>query len=93
MTDDRNEFDVIADILRVAILGSKESEIMTKCDLNRKLLEKYMPTLLVLEMVNVERKSENLYRPTSKGLEFLRFYQVCVGFCGERTPTSYSSMS
>ena len=74
MTDDRNEFDVIADILRVAILGSKESEIMTKCDLDRKLLEKYMPTLLVLEMVNVERKSENLYRPTGKGLEFLRFY-------------------
>jgi predicted transcriptional regulator len=74
MTNDRNEFDVIADILRVAILGSKESEIMTKCDLNRKLLEKYMPTLMVLKMVNVERKSENLYRPTSKGLEFLRFY-------------------
>jgi len=74
MAIDRNEFDVIADILRVAILGSKESEIITKCELNKKLLEKYMPTLVVLEMVNVERQSENFYRPTSKGLEFLRFY-------------------
>ncbi|UCC33839.1 MAG: hypothetical protein JSW53_02215 [Candidatus Bathyarchaeota archaeon] len=74
MTEDRNEFEIIADILRVAILGSNESEIIAKCSLERELLEKYMPTLLVLEMVSVERKSENFYRPTNKGLEFLRFY-------------------
>jgi len=73
-TESRNEFDVIADILRVAILGSKESEIMARCGLSRGLLEKYMPTLMVLELVSVERKSENFYRSTRKGLEFLRFY-------------------
>ena len=74
MAENRNEFDVIADILRVAVLGSKESEIMTKCSLSRTLLEKYMPTLMVLNLVSVEKRSENLYRPTSKGMEFLRFY-------------------
>lgn len=74
MTEDRNEFDVIADILRVAILGSKESEIIVRCGLDRELLEKYMPTLMVLNLVSVEKRSEKFYRPTSRGLEFLRFY-------------------
>lgn len=74
MAEDKNEFDVIADILRVAILGSKESEIIARCGLDHKLLEKYMPTLMVLNMVSVEKRSEKFYRPTSRGLEFLRFY-------------------
>jgi predicted transcriptional regulator len=74
MKEKRSEFDVIADVLRVAALGSKESEIMTGCDLNRDLLEKYMPAMVVLKLVGVEKESENLYRTTSRGLEFLRFY-------------------
>jgi len=74
MTENKNEFDVIADILRVTTLGSKESEIMVGCGLDRKLLEKYMPTMVVLKLVSVEEKSEKFYRTTSRGLEFLRFY-------------------
>lgn len=74
MTENRSEFDVIADILRLTTIGSKESEIMADCDLNRKLLKKYMPAMVVLKLVSVERKSENFYRTTSRGLEFLRFY-------------------
>ncbi|NIR86498.1 hypothetical protein GWO13_02570 [Candidatus Bathyarchaeota archaeon] len=74
MTEKRSEFDVVADILRVATLGSKESEIMVGCGLNRRLLKKYMPTMVVLKLVSVERRSENFYRTTSRGLEFLRFY-------------------
>ena len=74
MAEERSEFDVIADVLRVAALGSKESEIMTGCDLTRDLLEKYMPAIVVLKLVSVEKESENFYRTTSRGLEFLRFY-------------------
>ena len=74
MTEERSEFDVIADILRVAALGSKESEIMVGCDLDREALEKYMPAMVVLKLVSVEKESENFYRSTSRGLEFLRFY-------------------
>ncbi|MDH5390082.1 MAG: winged helix-turn-helix domain-containing protein [Candidatus Bathyarchaeota archaeon] len=74
MTEKRSEFDVIADVLRVAALGSKESEIMVGCDLNREVLEKYMPAMVVLKLVSVEKESENFYRATSRGLEFLRFY-------------------
>ena len=74
MAEKKSEFDVVANILRVATLGSKESEIIVGCDLTRDLLEKYMPAMVVLKLVSVEKESENFYRTTSKGLEFLRFY-------------------
>ena len=74
MTEKRSEFDIMADILRVAALGSKESEILVGCGLDREVLEKYMPAMVVLKLVSVEKESENFYRTTSRGLEFLRFY-------------------
>jgi predicted transcriptional regulator len=74
MTEKRKEFDVVADILRVATLGSKESEIIVGCDLDRNSLEKYMPAMMALKLVSVKKEKENCYRTTRRGLEFLRFY-------------------
>ena len=74
MSEERREFDVIADILRVAALGSKESEIIVGCDIDRNSLEKFMPAIMVLNLVNVKKETENFYQTTNKGLEFLRFY-------------------
>jgi len=74
MTEKRKEFDVVADILRVAALGSKESEIMVGCEVDREVLEKYMPAMVILKLVSVEKESENFYRTTNRGLEYLRFY-------------------
>jgi len=74
MTKEKKEFDVVADILRVAALGSKEAELITGCDLDRSSFEKYIPVMMILKLVNVEKETENFYRTTNKGLEFLRFY-------------------
>ena len=74
MIEEKKEFDVVADILRAAALGSKEAEIITGCDLDRNSLEKYLPVMMVLKLLSVKKESENFYRTTSKGLEFLRFY-------------------
>ena len=74
MTQKKREFDVVADILRVAALGSKESELIVGCELDRDSLEKYMPVMMILKLVSVKKESENFYQTTSKGLEFLRFY-------------------
>jgi predicted transcriptional regulator len=74
MTEKRSEFEVVADILRVAALGSKESEVMSGCGLDHEALEKYMPAMVALKLLSVENESENFYRTTSRGLEFLRFY-------------------
>jgi len=54
MTIERKEFDVVADILRVAALGSKESELFMGCDLDRNSFEKYVPVIMALKLVNVE---------------------------------------
>jgi len=74
MTKEKKEFDVIADILRVAALGSKESELIVGCDLDRNSLEKYIPVMMILKLVTVNKEKENSYKTTKKGLEFLRFY-------------------
>ena len=74
MIADKKEFDVVADILRVAVLGTKESEIITGCELDRNSLEKYIPVMMLLKLINVKKENENFYRTTNKGLEFLRFY-------------------
>ena len=74
MTNEKKEFDVVADILRVAAVGSKEAELITGCDLDRSSFEKYIPVMMILKLVNVEKETENFYRTTNKGLEFLRFY-------------------
>jgi predicted transcriptional regulator len=70
----RKEFDVVANILRVATMGSKESELIVGCDLDRTVFEKYMPAMMLLKLVSVKKESENFYQTTTKGLEFLRFY-------------------
>jgi predicted transcriptional regulator len=74
VTEERKEFDVVADILRVAALGSNETEILAGCDLERDRLEKYLPVMMLLKLVSVKKESENYYRTTTKGIEFLRFY-------------------
>jgi predicted transcriptional regulator len=74
MMADKKEFDVVADILRVAVLGSKESEIITGCELDRNSLEKYIPVMMLLKLISVKKENENFYRTTNKGVEFLQFY-------------------
>ena len=74
MPEDKKEFDIVADILRVAALGLKESDLITECDLDRNNIEKYIPVMMILKLVNVKKEKENYYQTTNKGLEFLRFY-------------------
>ncbi|MCW4014754.1 MAG: winged helix-turn-helix domain-containing protein [Candidatus Bathyarchaeota archaeon] len=74
MKNERMEFDIVADILRVATLGSKESEFISGCDLDKDSLETYLPVMMILKLVNLTKDTENLYQTTNKGLEFLRFY-------------------
>ena len=75
MLTKRKEFDIVADILRVAALGSKESEIIVGCELDQEILEKYIPAMLLMKLIQVNKENEETcYKTTEKGLEFLRFY-------------------
>lgn len=71
---ERHEFDVVANILRLAAIGSKKEEIMIGCNLNRQAVEKYTRALVKLRLLLVEERSGRLYRTTGRGLELLRFY-------------------
>ena len=73
-TKNRNEVKVVAKILRVAAKGSKEAEIMDRCDLDSMSAENYLSALSELSLLAVEDDNELTCRTTEKGLEFLNTY-------------------
>ncbi|UCC58537.1 MAG: hypothetical protein JSW14_01035 [Candidatus Bathyarchaeum sp.] len=70
----KNEFKVVANILRVAAKGSKESEIMDRCKLDSTALDNYLSALAELNLLTMEDGKGMCYRTTKKGLEFLNTY-------------------
>ncbi|MCJ7722150.1 hypothetical protein MUO98_07090 [Candidatus Bathyarchaeota archaeon] len=73
-TKNKNEVKVVAKILRVAAKGSKEAEIMDRCNLDSMSAENYLSALSELSFLNVEDDNELSCRTTEKGLEFLNIY-------------------
>ncbi len=71
---ERSEFDVVANILRLAVLGSKREEIMIGCNLSYKAAEKYLSVMVQMKLLGLEKTSKRFYRTTGRGLELLRFY-------------------
>ena len=73
-TKRKNEVKVVAKILRVAAKGSKEAEIMNRCNLDSMSAENYMSALSELSFLTIEDENEMSCRTTEKGLEFLNTY-------------------
>ncbi|MCD6210352.1 MAG: winged helix-turn-helix domain-containing protein [Methanophagales archaeon] len=68
----RGGFEIIVDILNVAMEGAKKTEIVYKANLNFKRASNYLSYLEERQLI------ENMgdgYRTTEKGKEFLRDYQ------------------
>lgn len=82
---DKNDLDTVAEILRAATKGAKKAEIIGKCNLNHKALEKYLYVLVTLNLIKVEQKGENLYRTTDKGLQLMRTYYHLKALLGGKT--------
>ena len=74
ITRKKNEVKVVADILRIAAKGSKETEIMDQCKLDSMSIENYLSALAELSMLTLDDGNEEQYRTTKKGLEFLNTY-------------------
>ena len=73
-TKKKNEVKVVAQILRVAAKGSKETEIMERCKMDSMMIENYLSALEELKFLTVEDDSEIQCQTTEKGLEFLNTY-------------------
>lgn len=68
----RGRLEIIADVLLVAREGAKKTQIVYKANLNFKRVEKYLPYLVGIGLIeNTSRE----YTTTEKGKEFLRDYQ------------------
>ena len=73
-TKRKNEVKVVAKILRVAAKGSREAEIMNRCNLDYMSAENYMSALTELSFLTVEDDNDMSCRTTEKGLDFLNTY-------------------
>jgi len=68
----RGRTDILADILSVAEEKAKKTQIVSKADLNFRMVEEYLPLLLDKGLIE-NRDGE--YKTTEKGGEFLTDYQ------------------
>lgn len=73
-TKKKNEVQVVANILRVAAKGSRETEIMDQCKLDSMSAENYLAALTELSFLTIEDENEMHCKTTEKGLEFLNTY-------------------
>jgi len=68
----RNNVDIVADILRVAMGGAKKTWIVYRANLNFKIVKDYLSELIEQGLLAASEGS--LYRTTERGREFLRQY-------------------
>jgi predicted transcriptional regulator len=74
-TSKKDEFKLVAKILRVAAKGSEEGEIMDRCKLDAKCLDNYISALAESNLLTMDNGDGNCcYRTTEKGLQFLNTY-------------------
>lgn len=73
-TEESNEVDVVANILRVAAEGAKKTDIMGRCNLDQMVLNNYLYALMELSLLEGEKKGGTCYRTTEKGLQLLHVY-------------------
>lgn len=73
----RNNRDIEADILDVALQGCIKTWIVYRANLNFNLVKRYLAGLISRGFIAQEGK---LYFTTSKGREYMQAIQLCQGF-------------
>ncbi len=75
----RSQIDIVADVLRETVGGTKKTHIMYSCNLSFRQLQTYLDLLLergLLKKVSQEEKGRDpkFFKTTSKGQHLLRAY-------------------
>lgn len=68
----RNNLDIYSDILKIANCGAKKTQIVYKCNLNFKILDKYLTKLKEKKLLE---KKGRIYYTTPKGIDFVTQYE------------------
>ena len=71
----RNNLDIYANIIEVAEGGAKKTELVYKCNLNFKIIEKYINKLTEKNFIV---KKEKYYYTTEDGRNFLHQYNTII---------------
>ena len=69
----RNDLDICADMLLVALDGAKKTEIVYQANLNFTILKKYLRTLIDKGLL-LQAADNRHFKTTQKGVEFLKKY-------------------
>jgi len=70
----RGWMDLLADMLECSRGGARQTAIMYRANLSYDLLKQYLPVLLSKNLLE-ERDENGMFRPTTKGLRFIREYR------------------
>lgn len=70
----RNKYDIIASVLRIARNGATKTRIMYYGNLSFQLRKEYLDTLIELGLVETDGEKGNIYRTTKKGLTYLSIF-------------------
>lgn len=73
--DHRDYYNMIAEILELALKGNFKTPIMKKANIDSRVASQYFPLLLKNNLLTSEMMiPEVIYRTTEKGKDFLRTY-------------------
>ena len=72
----RNDLDISADILQVALDGAKKTEIVYKANLNFTILKKYLRRLMDRGLLQTTK--DDRFITTQRGVKFLETYLELV---------------
>jgi len=72
MPSRRTYFDIICDILRIALNGAKKTVIMNEAKISYRQLKQYLELLLSSHMLTL---NGGTYYTTKKGVRFIKEYE------------------
>jgi len=71
----RSNYEIVADILRIAKKGARKTRIVYGANLNFKMLQEYMVRLEKAGLVASSQNNGGLVETTEKGREYLRKFR------------------
>ena len=71
----RNDYDIMADLLRVATGGAKKTQLVYRANLNFNIIKRYLKRLIDGGLIKV---SGRMYYSTDEATQFLKKYDLLL---------------
>ena len=80
MDGKRNDIEISAEILKVAMNGARKSHIVYKANLNFKIIRKYLNNLEKSGLITSSPDKNKIFSTTKKGREYLDHFEAFEDF-------------